>query len=63
MVACSSRKLEISSYATRKIKLAVVGSDPQGWITSWNPGAKALFGYSEQEMLGQSMLTLFRQNG
>jgi crossover junction endodeoxyribonuclease RuvC len=26
MVACSSRKLEIHSYATRKVKLAVVGS-------------------------------------
>ncbi len=26
MVACSSRKLEIASYATRKVKLAVVGN-------------------------------------
>lgn len=37
---------------------AVVGKTLQGIITSWNPGAERLFGYSAQEALGQPMLML-----
>ena len=33
--------------------------DPQGTIVSWNPGAEKLFGYSEDEALGQKLAVLF----
>jgi len=38
---------------------AIVTNQLDGTITSWNPGAEALFGYSAEEMIGQSVLTLF----
>lgn len=34
---------------------AVVVSDAQGAIVLWNPGAERIFGFSEQEALGQSL--------
>ena len=38
---------------------AIFTQDMQGCVTSWNPGAQALFGYTEAEMLGQSVDILF----
>jgi PAS domain S-box-containing protein len=37
---------------------AIVGKTLQGIVTSWNQGAERMFGYSEQEMVGQSILRL-----
>jgi PAS domain S-box-containing protein len=37
---------------------AIISKDLQGIIKSWNPGAQALFGYSEQEVLGKPMTLL-----
>ncbi|MFH1557813.1 MAG: PAS domain S-box protein [Pseudomonadota bacterium] len=34
---------------------AVVASDREGLIVLWNPGAERIFGFSEQEALGQSL--------
>ena len=34
---------------------AIVTLDTQERITSWNKGAEAIFGYTEEEMLGQSL--------
>ena len=34
--------------------VAIFGMDPDGAVTSWNIGAARLFGYSEDEVLGQS---------
>jgi PAS domain S-box-containing protein len=34
---------------------AILTLDPEDQITSWNKGAEAIFGYSEEEMLGQSL--------
>jgi PAS domain S-box-containing protein len=34
---------------------AIVGKDLEGRIVSWNQGAERLFGYSEKEILGETM--------
>jgi len=38
---------------------AIVTQDEAGRTTSWNKGAEKLFGYTEQEMLGQGLDRLF----
>jgi diguanylate cyclase (GGDEF)-like protein/PAS domain S-box-containing protein len=38
---------------------AIISKTLQGRISSWNRAAEAIFGYTEAEMLGQSMLRLF----
>ena len=38
---------------------AIISKTLDGHITSWNSGAQSIFGYTEQEMLGKSMLLLF----
>ena len=38
---------------------AIISKTLDGRITSWNPGATRMFGYSEQDMLHQPMLKLF----
>jgi len=38
---------------------AIITLDKKGCATSWNKGAHYLFGYTEQEMLGQTLARLF----
>jgi two-component system, chemotaxis family, CheB/CheR fusion protein len=38
---------------------AILTLTPDGRIDSWNPGAEQIFGYSEEEILGQSCEILF----
>ena len=38
---------------------AIIGENLKGLVTSWNLGAGRLFGYTEAEMSGQSILKLF----
>jgi len=38
---------------------AIITTDPEGAITSWNVGAERLFGYAEAEMLGGSADLIF----
>jgi len=37
----------------------LIGTAPNGIITLWSPGATALFGYTDQEMLGNAIQILF----
>ena len=39
-------------------KDAIISIDSNGTIISWNTGAQTIFGYTEAEMLGQSLTTL-----
>lgn len=44
---------------------AIISKTLDGIVTSWNQGAEKLFGYTEQEMVGKPLLTIFppdRQN-
>ncbi len=38
---------------------AIIGKTPEGVVTSWNPGAESLFGYSAAEMIGCPIRRLF----
>lgn len=38
---------------------AIVGKTVEGVITSWNPGAERIFGYTAEEAIGQSTVMLF----
>lgn len=38
---------------------AIISKDLNGVITSWNPAATRMFGYSAEEMIGQHVLRLF----
>lgn len=42
---------------------AIVGETLEGVITSWNPGAQRLYGYTEQEMVGDSICRLVPPGG
>ena len=37
---------------------AIVGKTLEGIVTSWNPGAERIFGYTAEEMIGQSITRL-----
>ncbi|MEO3714495.1 CHASE domain-containing protein [Roseateles flavus] len=37
---------------------AIIGKDLQGRVTSWNPAAERIFGYTAQQALGQPMTAL-----
>ena len=42
---------------------AVIGTDLEGKITSWNRGAERVFGYSADEVLGQPVSVLYPKGG
>ncbi|HEY9003765.1 MAG TPA: CHASE3 domain-containing protein [Mucilaginibacter sp.] len=41
---------------------AIIGKTLEGIVTSWNRGAEHTFGYTEQEMIGESILKLIPQD-
>jgi len=41
------------------VDFAIFTMDLEGRITSWNAGARKIFGYDEQEILGQPLATIF----
>src|SRR5215217_790375 len=48
----ATRQLSVIALASSD---AIVSVDVAGNVTEWNPGAEQLFGYSADEMLGQSI--------
>ena len=41
---------------------AIVGKDLEGIVSSWNRGAEQIFGFSEAEMIGQSILKVIPEH-
>jgi PAS domain S-box-containing protein len=41
---------------------AIISADADGKITSWNQGAKTIFGYAESEVLGQPLAVLIPES-
>ncbi len=41
---------------------AIIATDREGMITFWNPGATRIFGYSQQEAMGQSLDIIIPEN-
>src|SRR4051812_7726293 len=42
---------------------AIISIDPSGRVTSWNEGACRILGWTEAEMLGQTLERLFEDPG
>jgi len=57
-----SQKDQFLASILRNSADAIFTLDPQERVTSWNKGAEAIFGYTEQEMLGQSLEILLPQS-
>jgi PAS domain S-box-containing protein len=63
----SHRAVEALKASEGRLRLVVEGAndhailttDPAGLITGWSPGAEAIFGWSETELLGQSSSITF----
>jgi hypothetical protein len=59
-----SRRLQLSRHRAvlaaivENANEAVIGSDKQGLINSWNPAAVQMFGYSEAEAIGKTISEL-----
>ena len=53
-----NRKLKESAAIIYSSEDAIIGKTLAGIITSWNPGAEAIFGYSANKAVGQSMTIL-----
>lgn len=45
------------------VEHAIISLDPEGAVTSWNPGARNLLGYGEAEILGHSGEIFFTSEG
>ena len=41
------------------VETAIVTTDLEGRVTSWNEGARRIFGWTEREMLGRTVARLF----
>jgi PAS domain S-box-containing protein len=55
----AEKQLKLLGAIVNSAGEAIIGTDLQGIITSWNPSAQRLFGYSAAEAIGTSCFRLF----
>jgi PAS domain S-box-containing protein len=53
-----SQSLRLLSAIVNSSDDAIVGKTPDGMITSWNPAAERMYGYSAEEIVGQPVTVL-----
>jgi len=53
--------LRKSNYIINSASDAVITTDPSGIITLWNQGAEYIYGYTSEEILGQSITKLYQK--
>ena len=56
-------RLTFQSFILNNVRDSVVVADLEGRVRFWNQGAEALFGYTKDEMLGQSVTILYVEGG
>jgi len=56
-------RLTFQSFILNNVRDSVVVADLEGRVRFWNQGAEALFGYTKDEMLGQSVTMLYPEGG
>ncbi|MBG6233903.1 PAS domain S-box-containing protein [Pedobacter sp. CAN_A7] len=54
----TDKKQAILSAIVESTDNAIISKNLDGKVTSWNPGAQQIFGYTESEMVGQSILKI-----
>lgn len=54
------KRLRLVAQSTKDY--AIIIQDAEGAIVSWNAGAERIFGYAEQEMIGQNVEVLYEPN-
>ncbi|MBU7581814.1 MAG: PAS domain S-box protein [Nostoc sp. TH1S01] len=55
----AEEQLRLKAHILAQTYESVITTDVDGYITSWNQGAQKMFGYSEQEVLGQNVAMLY----
>ncbi|CAN7767059.1 ATP-binding protein [Variovorax sp. LjRoot84] len=56
-VRLGEERLKVVAATTRDF--AIITTDAQGIVATWNAGAERIFGYAEAEMLGRPIATIF----
>src|SRR5690348_16300880 len=51
--------LQVQSTILENVSESIIVTDLQGHVIYWNQGATALFGYSAQDMLGNTLVLLY----
>ncbi|MEO6208572.1 MAG: PAS domain-containing protein [Gemmatimonadaceae bacterium] len=57
-MALATAPTAAAEYAPSVTVAALIGCDRKGRVTVWNEGATTMFGYTADEMLGQSYIML-----
>lgn len=63
-IRLAEERLRVGEATLRRVvestqDYAIVTTDLTGLVTSWNPGAKRIFGFDETEIVGQSLAVIF----
>lgn len=52
-------RLELQSIILQNVRDSIIVTDPAGQVRFWSRGAEGVFGYTAEEMLGQSIAILY----